>query len=1102
MIGLRKYIFLLLTILLLPGLAVSGPGLGQGSGAIANGSLSGEITSEYQRLATSLSDRWRQGRLEAEQRAIQLGLPIRREVGDQVKELQFFRDGMPYYYVTYNLEAAITISTRSLWAGGGAAYDLNGLSETLGVWDSGRVLLSHQEFGGRVSQIDGSTDNSNHATHVAGTMVAAGVASQARGMSGSARLHAYDWNDDLSEMLMAASLGLRVSNHSYGFIAGWHWAGNIWRWYGHHDETEAWGFGFYDQNAQMWDQVTWAKPYYLPVKAAGNNRVAGPIQQPVIHEVMINGQWVRDSTTIRQVGGGLDGYDCLPFNSVSKNILTVGAVYNIQGGYDEPGDVIMSPFSSWGPTDDGRVKPDLVASGVGLYSTSSTGDAAYTSMSGTSMAAPNVSGSIGLLLQLYRGIHGNDSIRAASMKALLIHTADEAGDGPGPDYRHGWGLMNTLSAARILSDDQRMGKHFLLREKYLHQNESISIPVFATGDEPLVATIVWTDPPGTPLPPQLNPDDLMLVNDLDLRIISDNGQHTYYPFVLDPDHPAQPATTGDNFRDNVEKVYLESAEANGLYHVQISHKGELQGGGQSFSLVLSGVSAATTFSGPGTLWDNPANWSHGVPEENHSVIIADGGQAVLSGDAECRNLLVEAGAQLTLQPTARLSVEGGIHAGDEPGRLNLQATREATASLIHHNEGVPLTMEKHLDGDWPSPMGQWHLVSTPVAGQGLDEFTPPWEAGEYTLYNWQESTGQWSVVPNSEHVAFEPGKGYLASWEYTTLSSFSGKALVGDISMQNLSLSPQEGEGWHLLGNPFASAVLWDADAWELNGLTHTAKLWRQGGYVDLFSSEGYIPSMEGFFVQLSEAENSLTIPAAARRHLPAEGEDRYGPGKEEQRVVLQARGLSSEDLQQAVIRFVPGPLEGFDPRYDARFLAGHGPGFHALKGQEALSSISLPGPPGDVRIPFRFAKTTEETVFEVRLLESNVDKPIYLYDRLKGEVTNISGGNPYLFESVNADYPWPRFEIHISSSLLPTGISTAADKQGFIAWYHDGLIHVTLRASSGVLHLYDLTGRSLSRHLLDSQGTHTLAAPAAPGLYLLRFESKERLESQRILVR
>ena len=233
----------------------------------------------------------------------------------------------------------------------------------------------------------------------------------------------------------------------------------------------------------------------------------------------------------------------------------------------------MSSFSSWGPTDDGRIKPDIVANGISLTSSYSTSTSTYAVMSGTSMASPNVSGSAGLLLQCWKGMWGAAPMRAATLKGLIIHTADEAGSANGPDYQNGWGLMNTLKAVNLMKADSSAGGNFNIRELQLSQGGTVDVPVYCNGTEPLRATICWTDPAGTPPPDALNPTTIMLVNDIDVRIIRNST--TYYPWVLDPAHPANAATTGDNIRDNVEQVYL-SAPVAGWYTVRISHKGNAQ----------------------------------------------------------------------------------------------------------------------------------------------------------------------------------------------------------------------------------------------------------------------------------------------------------------------------------------------------------------------------------------------------------------------------------------------------------------------------------------------------------------------------------------------
>jgi hypothetical protein len=433
---------------------------------------------------------------------------------------------------------------------------------------------------------------STHSTHVAGTLIASGVFASAKGMSFEGTLAAYDWNDDTAEMATAAAGGMLASNHSYGYVSGWllnfDGSGN-WFWFGDTtvSATEDYGFGYYDATAQSWDQVAFDAPEYLIVKSAGNDRNDPAPAQPDSHYVWDPGieDWVW-SMTVRSTDGSPDGYDTIAWHGVAKNILTVGAVGDIPAGWTSPASVVMSTFSAWGPCDDGRIKPDIVANGVGLTSCTAISNSGYSSSSGTSMSSPNATGSINLLSQHYRAGHAGAIPRAATMKAILLHTANEAGAADGPDYRHGWGLLNTSGAADVIEADTV----HIIREETLADAATDEYEIQHPGGD-LRVTIAWTDPAGTPAAPAVDAPDPMLVNDLDLRIeylgLASAGAVAHMPWVLDPTNPTAAATTGDNVRDNVEQVYVAAAPA-GEYRVTVGHKGTLDGGSQDYSIVGSG----------------------------------------------------------------------------------------------------------------------------------------------------------------------------------------------------------------------------------------------------------------------------------------------------------------------------------------------------------------------------------------------------------------------------------------------------------------------------------------------------------------------------------
>ena len=103
-------------------------------------------------------------------------------------------------------------------------------------------------------------------------------------------------------------------------------------------------------------------------------------------------------------------------------MLTVGAVNDISDGYNGTNSVNISSFSAVGPVDDGRIKPDIVANGVGLLSSVSSSMEAYDSYSGTSMSAPSVTGSLTLVQQWYQE-RQDTLMQAATLKALAIRVS-------------------------------------------------------------------------------------------------------------------------------------------------------------------------------------------------------------------------------------------------------------------------------------------------------------------------------------------------------------------------------------------------------------------------------------------------------------------------------------------------------------------------------------------------------------------------------------------------------------------------------------------------------------------------------------------------------
>ncbi|MDT0606141.1 S8 family serine peptidase [Croceitalea rosinachiae] len=491
-------------------------------------------------------------------------------------------DGTPLFYTTYMNPTSKVSRADSFYKGGALDADIAGFGMQVGVWDAGTALTTHQEFDYRVINADHSQEIDSHGTMVTGTLVSSGVREKARGIAFKAEARTYNWTRDKIEVAEAAANGLLLSNHSYGIKT---------------DRVPDWYFGSYIKVSQDWDKIMYNAPYYLMVSAAGNSQNSYDNERP-------------------NYGKSQDGFDLLLGFTTAKNGLVVaGADVKLtnNGGLK---DATVSRYSSFGPIDDGRIKPDLAGDGSLIYSTSSNNNSSYHSAMGTSMAAPGVTGSL-LLLQQYHEELYSSFMKASTLKGLALHTADDV-QAPGPDYKMGWGVLNTQRAGEVLKNKEYSS---IVNEERLNDGDSYSITVQANGNEPLIASISWTDIEGTYINRgDFNATTAALVNDLDIRITK--NEETYFPWKLRAAQADAEAITGDNVVDPFERVDVTNAW--GEYTITVSHKGKLQHGAQAFSLIVTGAKLT-----PCSLSEAPENLEIEMANESGCTLVWNAEEDIL-----------------------------------------------------------------------------------------------------------------------------------------------------------------------------------------------------------------------------------------------------------------------------------------------------------------------------------------------------------------------------------------------------------------------------------------------------------------------------------------
>jgi hypothetical protein len=379
-----------------------------------------------------------------------------------------------------------------------------------------------------------------------------------------AKIYSYDWDNDLFEIFeqlqLRANPDFILSNHSYGYPL-----------VDNNNETiPSQYIGDYSDWSALLDEFAYVYPTYLHVLAAGNDgRESYPEQQ-------------------------VTGLDQLTGSTTAKNVLTVGSFSMNDTGTNKG----ATDFSSAGPTNDFRIKPEVCGPGENLgvaawAQDEPTATDRYRASSGTSFASPAVAGGVALLQQLHKSTF-DTYMDGAAMKALLCHTADDITDWAGqditgPDVKTGYGAVNLEKAALLIEKDEKETLTIHTFELDQGETETLYFQTTAVG-EFLTATLSWYDPPAAYFA------DKALINDLDLRITQENT--TYLPWALPTTEQQAVAVLGDNTRDNLEKVVV-SEPLGGRYKITISHKGDLRRLNQNGEFENTTQKGALVVSGPG-----------------------------------------------------------------------------------------------------------------------------------------------------------------------------------------------------------------------------------------------------------------------------------------------------------------------------------------------------------------------------------------------------------------------------------------------------------------------------------------------------------------------
>ncbi len=480
-----------------------------------------------------------------------------------------------------------------------------------------------------------------------------------------------------------------------------------------------------------------------------------------------------------------------------------------------------------------------------------------------------------------------------------------------------------------------------------------------------------------------------------------------------------------------------------------------------------------------------------------------------AGSLEMAHLTLAAGT-FYLEAGTALTVKGHLENLNGGKGLVLRADEGATASLIHHSSKVKASVERFVTGvpDWSaSPATHWNLLSSPVDAHLVNGLIadPDRGQGQSDLYGWDEVAGQWVNVRQSEDfeafnngMNLNPGQGYLVAYEKDQTLVFEGELGSENVEYNGLTLTGDAAySGWHLLGNPFASSLDWNASGWLRNGVLGEVHVWdnQRGNYISanggLGDFDGIIGPQQGIFVKVAapDKDGSVQFPAAARVHpakpFPGKADGKSGKTDLPPGVLrLEVKATDTENLDVLYVRLDGSDSLAYDPGYDAHklFGAATAPSLMAFKQDRALSIISLPPEVSGLPLWFGEGASQQFTLQVAGTAGLDPHKSLWLEDLASGDRVNLRQQTVHHFAAGSVEGARFMLEFKESAATAVPGGDPAMPLIDIYTYGSKLYIRLPDNLFPATVRIAGLDGRVLKQTSLGAGGLHELSLPGSVG--------------------
>ncbi len=497
------------------------------------------------------------------------------------------------------------------------------------------------------------------------------------------------------------------------------------------------------------------------------------------------------------------------------------------------------------------------------------------------------------------------------------------------------------------------------------------------------------------------------------------------------------------------------------------------------------------------------------------------GTATLSGASTTvvsDNLDINTGS-LTVPPTLSLSVWGTTTLNSSEC-LIIQSNTSNEGSFIDNGISGSGTadIQRFVKNSYSGSISRWEYVSSPIASASSTIFS----SSLHNLWYADETQNAWDSITNASPQNMAVLKGYCRSYVSTdpqagtdagnTTHDFIGTTNSGSYSINatRTESAPYSSHGWNLVGNPYPSAIDWNASSgWTKTNLEDAIYFRTDGTFYSYISGIGtgtatnIIPPMQSFWIRVDTLQTSgiLACDNSVRVHS-SQNIYRVRSSIYTNTLHVSATNNTNGLADDTYIIFSTDATDGFDNQYDAYKMFAVDPNYPqvytSISGIGNISINTLSDLVGSRIVPLGFnAEISGQFTFNFGLVSSftNYGNTVYLKDLQTGTFQNLSSDSIYQFTS-GVTSGLSRFLLYFNNT---TGIADYTDSQVQIFSNGNDVRINSLNMLNGEVFVYDILGQVVATKHVSGSTSAVISLDAKSAVYIVKYISNEQTISRKI---